>query len=254
MIQPEINNRINLFWTGGWDSTFRLLQAILLEKIEVQPYYIIDHLRQSAGLEVYTMGLIREAILENYPESKPYFHPTCYYNREHIEPDEIITNAWMRLNTHFHVGSQYDWLQRFSKQFGLNSIDVALFKEPNVRKSPLFRQWYNAFINDEPLPESPHQKEITEDLSILFERFNFPQMSLEKTEMLEISRKKNWMPIMKHTRFCHRPKVHISPCGICKPCRQAAGDGMEWRIPLSGKMNRMLYHIKTKIKHDLLKL
>jgi hypothetical protein len=254
MEKAKNGDPVNMFWTGGWDSTFRLLQAILLEKREVQPYYIIDHLRQSAGLEVYTMEVIRESILKNYPGLESYLHPTFYHNQEHIEPDEIVTDAWNRLNTHFHVGSQYEWLQRFSRQFDLNSIDVALFKDPNGSKSPLFRQWYNAFINHQPLPDSPYQKEITEDLSTLFEGFNFPVMSLKKTEMLEIAREKNWMPFMKHTRFCHRPKVHISPCGICKPCRQVSVDGMEWRIPLTGKLNRMLYSIKVKIKHDLLKL
>jgi len=254
MNQLKGDDHVNLFWTGGWDSTFRLMQLILLEKREVHPYYIIDNLRKSAGIEVYTMGLLRESILANFPESEQYLHPTFYYNLEYIETDKKITGAWDRLNTHFHVGTQYEWLQRFSKQFELDSIDVALFKDTSVSKSPLFRQWYNAFINHQPLPKSPHQKEITDDLNILFKRFNFPLMSMGKTEMLEIARQKGWMPIMKNTRFCHRPGIKIKPCGVCKPCRQVVCDGMGWRIPFSGRMNRLIYKCKTTIKHDILKL
>jgi len=33
---------INLFWTGGWDSTFRLIQLVFVNKKTVHPYYIID--------------------------------------------------------------------------------------------------------------------------------------------------------------------------------------------------------------------
>ena len=253
MNQPKSNDTVNLFWTGGWDSTFRLMQLILHHKKVVYPYYIIDHLRKSSGIEVYTMGLIRESILELFPQAEKYLHPTFYYSLEHIEPDLKITGAWDRLNTHFHVGTQYDWLQRFCKQFELESIDVALFKDANVSTSPPFRQWYNAFLTDDRFPETPHQNEIIADLSVLFERFNLPLMSMVKTEMLEIAQQKGWMPVMKNTRFCHRPSVNVKPCGICIPCRQVVGDGMGWRIPFSGKMNRWAYKYKVLLKHDILK-
>lgn len=29
---------VPLLWTGGWDSTFRLLVAVLIERRTVQPY------------------------------------------------------------------------------------------------------------------------------------------------------------------------------------------------------------------------
>ena len=42
---------INLFWTGGWDSTYRLLYLLIVEKKYVQPYYIIDLTRKSEFIE-----------------------------------------------------------------------------------------------------------------------------------------------------------------------------------------------------------
>ena len=33
---------IKLLWTGGFDSTFRILYILVVEKKHVQPYYIID--------------------------------------------------------------------------------------------------------------------------------------------------------------------------------------------------------------------
>lgn len=32
----------HLLWTGGWDSTFRVLQLLLCSRDAVQPHYIID--------------------------------------------------------------------------------------------------------------------------------------------------------------------------------------------------------------------
>src|SRR5688572_33020809 len=36
---------VALLWTGGWDSTFRLLMLLLVERRAVQSYYIVDRLR-----------------------------------------------------------------------------------------------------------------------------------------------------------------------------------------------------------------
>ncbi len=45
------NNKIYVFWTGGYDSTFRICQALLDENKVVQPIYIsdiIDNLPQNS--------------------------------------------------------------------------------------------------------------------------------------------------------------------------------------------------------------
>ena len=49
---------VNLLWTGGWDSTFRLCQLILVKRKNVQPYYIIDNKRKSLQKELITMDIL----------------------------------------------------------------------------------------------------------------------------------------------------------------------------------------------------
>ena len=46
--------KAHLFWTGGWDSTFRLLQLLLEENKIVQTHYVIRS-EQSTGQEIDTM-------------------------------------------------------------------------------------------------------------------------------------------------------------------------------------------------------
>ena len=50
---------INLLWTSGWDSTFRLLQLVVEQKVSVQPIYIIDTGRASTLTEIKSMDIIK---------------------------------------------------------------------------------------------------------------------------------------------------------------------------------------------------
>ena len=52
---------IFIFWTGGWDSTFRMLQ--LSEKnVHVRPMYVKDPNRRSADTELQRMNQILSMI------------------------------------------------------------------------------------------------------------------------------------------------------------------------------------------------
>ncbi len=44
------NAAVPLLWTGGWDSTFRLLHLVIVEGHAVQPYYMIDRLHYRPGV------------------------------------------------------------------------------------------------------------------------------------------------------------------------------------------------------------
>lgn len=46
---------IKMLWTGGWDSTFQLLQLLFVQKRRVAPFYLIDEPRQSTGMELLAM-------------------------------------------------------------------------------------------------------------------------------------------------------------------------------------------------------
>jgi hypothetical protein len=58
-----------LLWTGGWDSTFRLLWLVLVEQRPVQPVYLIDACRGSTGMELRAMAAIRREVARQHPEA-----------------------------------------------------------------------------------------------------------------------------------------------------------------------------------------
>ena len=65
-----------LFFTGGWDSTFRLLELLLVEKRPVQPIYVIDPDRWSLQEEQKAMADIKTTVVERFPETADLLKPT----------------------------------------------------------------------------------------------------------------------------------------------------------------------------------
>ena len=66
---------VNLLWTGGWDSTFRLLQLLLLHRVPVVAYYIEDPTRPSTGIELETMARIVDRLHDAYPHTRDLLLP-----------------------------------------------------------------------------------------------------------------------------------------------------------------------------------
>ena len=89
----------SLFWTGGYDSTFRLCQLLLDERKKVKPIYItssdvdspssdrIQH-RRSREAEVRTMKNIRKILYHDYPFTRQLLLPTLYVNQ--IRPNREV--------------------------------------------------------------------------------------------------------------------------------------------------------------------
>jgi len=230
----EINNRaskINLFWTGGWDSTFRLLWILLKEREIVQTFYIIDPNRPSHKIEMKRMDQIRKLIYKRYPFTKGQFLPTVSAKVSEIKDDVVIRKAFEEANKKHHLGSQYDWLARFCKQNNIANMELCVQKlgnpEHNCRFSPFFEM-------DEISGELVYKKSrSSEPEYILFMRFEFPILHITKQDMLKTARQNGWLSIMKKTWFCHQPILGEIPCGKCDPCQQTMGErGMKKRFPL----------------------
>ncbi len=84
----------NLLWTGGWDSTFQLLQLLLVQRRQVTSFYLIDAERPSTGVELQTMKRIKERILKNYPHTRELLQPTRFFAAADVAPDVEITAAF----------------------------------------------------------------------------------------------------------------------------------------------------------------
>ncbi len=220
-----------IFWTGGWDSTFRLLQ--LAERdIEIYPIYVYDANRASKEKEIESMNKILSLISKD-KRFRAKIMPIDIYDKNFILSNfanDEISLAWKRANENFSLGSQYEWLALLCKE---KEIKVELGLEASNRSKALnvinagggYKKCEEYFIL---------QDSIQDDVSKFFGYYEFGIINLTKYEMYKISKERKWWYIMKNTWFCHTP-IKGTPCGCCNPCKDVMNENMKFRMPLLSK-------------------
>lgn len=233
----EESETMHLLWTGGWDSTFRLLQLLLMEKRKVQPIYVIDVSNRSPVQELISMNEIRNK-LNRKGVHTDQLKPTIYIDRSAIKIDDKISEAWRIINDRRHIGSQYIWLASLCKQFNLENIELSVQKRASKERS------------SESLAYNLEESRITPEEIKIFKYFSLPLIDVTKIEMQSVVKRENWSDIMESTWFCHHPVYHPFkkgvPCGVCNPCRTAIEEGFGHKIPFilrfSGKYLKKAYN------------
>ena len=223
------NTPVQILWTGGWDSTFRLLQLLLELKLEVIPHYVIDDTRESAPTELRTMERIRQALADKYPETRDRLHPTRIGRVTDLQPEPDVQVAFERVASRFGIGNQYAWLSRYCHQNDIHGIELGA--ENTVRGA-------GAVVDGQMVPgKAPQGYDINlvrsdgnPDLIKLFGRFAYGLDTMTRADMAESTRRNAWGEIMGLTWFCHHPTRENEPCGTCNPCLNVIDEGFGWRI------------------------
>ena len=128
-MNPTDETVVNLFWTGGWDSTFRLLELLLDYGLETQPYYLIDPSRPSTRMEIAAIAPKKCQILSHYPHTESLFRPIEVIMVSEIPHNQQIESWHSDLQERFpRLGNQYDWLARFAASRGLNDLELCVVK------------------------------------------------------------------------------------------------------------------------------
>lgn len=237
----------NILWTGGWDSTFRVLDLVLLKEQEVQPFYILDRDRKSTPLELETMNKIKAMIAEVKPGAEKLIKNHILIELNEIPEDPGFTSKYNKLLSVSFLGSQYDWLGRYAKNIGLDDLELCIHKDDKAE----------GFIKDDvrfvvdgndgyyELTSPPKNEALT-----IFEVYRFPLLSMTKVGMGEVARLNGFSHIMEETWFCFRPTKDRKPCGLCNPCKYTREEGLGRRVP-----NPPLYKvILQKTKRALIKI
>jgi hypothetical protein len=239
---------VRMFWTGGWDSTYRLLYLVLVKKQPVQTYYIIDPGRASFPTEIRTMDHIRRLVAERWPEAGERILPTVFKAREDIAPNPQITGRYNRMQAAFrrkydaNFGSQYDWQARFAEEAGLYDIELMEHRIEGAHPSRIrpFMEPYIQAVGDS-------YRLVGDDLGDMdiLKYFLFPLYDLTKVDMQRQAQAYGFADIMEKTWFCFKPK-RGRPCGCCNPCTYAMQQGMAWRIPFLRRFRN--YALKEPVR------
>lgn len=221
-----------MFWTGGLDSSFRLIQLLYTTNFKVQPHYLVRR-ENSTGVEIDTMIRIRRAVVNQTPELRSRFLPTVYTNEDLIPTFDELNKQIEELRKTGKVAEQYEIMANYCKAFGIDQIEVAL---TSITGEKGFFEHFKT--------------------SPAFEYFSYPTIELSKKDMFRIARENNWDTILNMTSFCRRPKKKIKACGECGPCVDAVMSGMGYRLPLFSRLKANIqipfrnYWRKNYMKHE----
>lgn len=207
---------VNLFWTGGYDSTFRLLQIVIIEKKCVNPIYLnfngldgYGYRRRNVNFELLTMNrIINELINLGYGSQ---IMPLKIINRTTLSKN-VIDSCQVLYNNGYlkRPISQYAYMIQVS-------LDYNTIIEECAEKSD-YATSYNMLrdkLNDDKLLII--DKVINTPLYVI-RNLRFPIIDLTKKDMLDIAKKHNFDYILKWTKSCWWPNANGIPCRRCIMC------------------------------------
>lgn len=223
-----------LLWTGGWDSTFQLLQLLLIHRQPVTPYYLIDEGRGSVAAEIVAMKQIKQRIFNDFPETEGLLSPTQYFAVGDIPENTTITQAFKNIIKRHYIGSQYEWLARFCTSQSIFDLQLCIHRDDKAHS--VIENLVHAVDMRGQQVHCINSANGRCDEQTLFGFFTFPIFEISKTSMHSIAEMNGWGGIMAMTWFCHNPRFGMKPCGACNPCRYTIEEGLGARVPLSSRI------------------
>jgi 7-cyano-7-deazaguanine synthase in queuosine biosynthesis len=232
---------VRILWTGGWDSTYRLLVVLLELGLTVEPWYMQDDKRASSQAERQAMDRIRTWLAEQHPVTQATLLPTRVVRLQEVLPDAEIERAFANVIRIRGIGDQYAFLARFVKQFDVDGIELSLEKTAHgahgvIKHCVAATQDPHGFPTWRVFDDCPDQ-----DIRTIFGGFSMPLFDTVKADTLPVIARNGWNEVMAMTWFCHTPAKDMQPCGFCNPCQYAIQDGFGWRIPPERRALSKLY-------------
>lgn len=231
---------VNILWSGGWDSTYMLIQQLQKGKI-VQPVYIVFNKRLINDLELKAMDTIRNNLLK-INKFKDKILPIKFINERDIPDNQEITNSRNYLYEKYGLGIQYSTIAKYA----LMDKGIMLGLEKTPTKGAGITQ---AIRNDAKLVLDEDDVLVIDTnnsdkyINDLFGNIKFPILDITEVEMKEKLLEWNLLYIMDDVWFCYTP-IDGKPCGVCHPCEQKISCGMGYLMS-DEALNR--YQIKKMI-------
>jgi hypothetical protein len=225
----NLDNKIHyLYWTGGFDSSYRLCEMLIIEKKKVQPIYVslpLDNdcvteekcnklwVRRNRKEERTAMNKMIQILNKEFPYTKKTLLPTIEIKKEITDSDFNMkfedqfykNNLW----PYKRKKHQYLFLAKFA-YYHKKFIDIGVL---GIHKQSIFGKYL--LNNLEERDNNLFIKDINHPLGYL----NFPLYGRTKHELLKTSKKYKFDHLLKVSWSCWFP-VKGKPCGKCPMCRE----------------------------------
>lgn len=218
----------DVLWTGGWDSTYRVLELSLVHGVRVRPHYLVDPGRESTSRELAAIEAIRAAAIERGAD----IDPPRLQRIDSIPLSTTATEQHRCLRKRFHIGSQYLWLAEYARQNELVALELCIHRDD--RAYAVCKAMESGEDAHGTVARSGEQPES------LFRFFALPVLDLTKERMRETACAHEFDDLLEKTWFCHRPTRRGQPCGFCNPCRWTREEGLGHRLPPAATLRSCL--------------
>lgn len=215
---------VEIFWTGGFDSSFRVCQ-LSRKPIIIQPYYLSDK-RQSEPNELVAIKIITKKLREN-KNTKAILNDIIYIPYDEKQTDTTLSEAYNTLRMQTFMGSQYEWLGAFAMEH--KGIEMSIHKDDKAieliakhgKLKKITDEIGDYYIIDE------HNS--SKDCITVFGNCHFPLVDFTKLQMEEQYKNMGLSDVIDDTWFCFTP-INGKPCGCCNPCKYTIEEGMKYRF------------------------
>lgn len=241
--EPNPDNMpvINVFWTGGWDSSFRICELSRMP-VKIQPIYMHGDDRHSEQFERKAMETITR-MLQERPETKAEFLPLRNVDINKIEINPAVSDAYNRIREKTGLGTQMEYLSSYVHDHP--GIELGIEKLP-VEESHMIHALLESCKIEHGLVNGVEEyyanpDESSEDGLLIFGGILLPIFDRTEADMLKLINEWGYLDIMKQVWFCHQP-YQGRPCGMCHPCEVKMGAGMEFLLPEDAQKRYHLQH------------
>ena len=207
-----------VFWTGGYDSTFRICELLIVYKSVVQPIYVSYNLdseketdfwvRQNRKQETLSMETVRNALYKLFPYTKNLLKKTIIIDKniEKNNYDKAFNKLGLWPNKRrIH---QYGHLGRISYVIR-QKIDIGVL---GVHDKSLFIQFLT-----ENLIEKNNNMIFNLKKNHPLYYLSFPLFNKSKKDLCQSAKKHKFDGILRLTWSCWFPK-NGTPCNECPMC------------------------------------
>lgn len=216
---------VNILWTGGWDSTFRITQ-LSERNIVIQPYYLLCG-RNSETYELNAISTITKLIRDR-PSTACTLLDVITVAVDESDSHAEISESYNALRSVRPFGIQYDWLARLANK--VKGLELAIHKDDKalgvINEFGKVIKRYHEELGDYYVLDSDNS---SIDAQRVFANFHFPLLEYTKVRMKREAEERGFIDLMNRTWFCYFP-VNGEPCGICNPCVYSIDEGMGYRF------------------------
>lgn len=237
-----MDKKVQVLWTGGWDSTFRVVELSRMEGVTIEPVYVIDPNRKSVPFELRAMDKIINC-LRGKKETKAQILDVKKIRLQSIPRDEEISKAYRIIHNKTHLGSQHEWLAWLGKRMPGMEMGTEAGIPATSHIIDAIETFCKLEVKDGIGYIDPDTSTVEGKLVLGW--FRYPIITRYETDMAQQIKEWGYEDVMRDIWFCHTP-INGEPCGCCHPCAVKMESDMQWLLP--EKAQKHYYHY-TKIKN-----